>query len=115
MGATKWEVVSKQVVPAGMSTTLTGVVLAIARALGEAAPLILVGAATGFISFGDATWLETFTGPFTALPVLIFNFAQQPGDDWGANAAAASVVTLVMVLVINGVAIYLRNRFEKKW
>ena len=115
VGATKWEVVSGQVIPAGASTILTGIVLALARALGEAAPLILVGAATGFISFGDANWVETFTGPFTALPVLIFNFAQQPGQDWGANAAAASVVILVFVLLVNGVAIFLRNRFEKKW
>lgn len=115
VGATKWEVVSKQVIPAGASTILTGTVLALARALGEAAPLILVGAATGFISFGDANWLETFTGPFTALPVLIFNFARQPGEEWAANAAAASVVILVVVLLVNGCAIYLRNRFEKKW
>ena len=115
VGATKWEVISRQVVPAGASTILTGIVLALARALGEAAPLILVGAATGFISFGDANWFETFTGPFTALPVLIFNFARQPGDDWGASAAAASVVILVLVLMVNGLAIYLRNRFEKKW
>lgn len=115
VGATKWEVVSRQVLPAGLSTILTGTVLALARALGEAAPLILVGAATGFISFGDANVLETFTGPFTALPVLIFNFARQPGQDWAANAAAASVVILVVVLLVNGLAIYLRNRFEKKW
>lgn len=115
VGATKWEVISQQVIPAGMSTILTGTVLALARALGEAAPLILVGAATGFISFGDANVFETFTGPFTALPVLIFNFARQPGDDWAANAAAASVVILVVVLMVNGLAIYLRNRFEKKW
>ena len=74
-----------------------------------------MGAATGFISFGDANVFETFTGPFTALPVLIFNFARQPGEDWAANAAAASVVILVVVLMVNGLAIYLRNRFEKKW
>ena len=115
VGATKWEVISQQVIPAGMSTILTGIVLALARALGEAAPLILVGAATGFISFGDANVFETFTGPFTALPVLIFNFARQPGEEWAANAAAASVVILVVVLLVNGLAIYLRNRFEKKW
>ncbi|MFT5530446.1 MAG: phosphate transport system permease protein [Candidatus Poriferisodalaceae bacterium] len=115
VGATKWEVVVHQVLPAGLSTILTGTVLALARALGEAAPLILVGAATGFISFGDANALESFTGPFTALPVLIFNFARQPGDDWAANAAAASVVILALVLVVNGLAIHLRNRFEKKW
>ena len=115
VGAPKWEVVARQVLPASFSTILTGTVLSLARALGEAAPLILVGAATGFISFGDANFLETFTGPFTALPVLIFNFARQPGEDWAANAAAASVVILVLVLMINGTAIYLRNRFEKKW
>ena len=115
VGATKWEVLSRQVLPAAVSTILTGTVLALARALGEAAPLILVGAATGFISFGNANMLETFTGPYTALPVLIFNFARLPGADWGVNAAAASVVILVLVLAVNGLAIYLRNRFEKQW
>ena len=115
VGATKWEVLSRQVLPAALSTILTGTVLALARALGEAAPLILVGAATGFMSFGDANVLETFTGPYTALPVLIFNFARQPGADWGVNAAAASVVILVLVLAVNGLAIYLRNRFERQW
>ncbi len=115
VGATKWEVLSRQVLPAALSTILTGTVLALARALGEAAPLILVGAATGFLSFGDANVLETFTGPYTALPVLIFNFARLPGADWGVNAAAASVVILVLVLAVNGLAIYLRNRFEKQW
>ena len=115
VGATKWEVLSRQVLPAALSTILTGTVLALARALGEAAPLILVGAATGFMSFGDANVFETFTGPYTALPVLIFNFARQPGADWGVNAAAASVIILVLVLAVNGLAIYLRNRFEKQW
>ena len=115
VGATKWEVLSRQVLPAALSTILTGTVLALARALGEAAPLILVGAATGFMSFGDANMFETFTGPYTALPVLIFNFARQPGADWGVNAAAASVIILVLVLAVNGLAIYLRNRFERQW
>ncbi len=115
VGATKWEVVSRQVLPAALSTIFTGTVLALARALGEAAPLIIVGAATGFMQFGDANAAETFFGPFTALPVLIFNFARQPGADWRAVAAAASVLILVLVLLVNGVAIYLRNRFEKKW
>ena len=115
VGASKWEVVAHQVLPASMSTILTGTVLSLARALGEAAPLILVGAATGFLSFGDANFMETFTGPFTALPVLIFNFARQPGEDWSANAAAASVIILVLILMINGTAIYWRNRLEKKW
>ncbi|WP_419837148.1 phosphate ABC transporter permease PstA [Candidatus Poriferisodalis sp.] len=115
VGATKWEVLSRQVLPAALSTILTGTVLALARALGEAAPLVLVGAATSFLSFGDANMFETFTGPYTALPVQIFNFARLPGADWGVNAAAASVVILVLVLAVNGLAIYLRNRFEKQW
>lgn len=114
VGATRWEAVSRQVLPAALPTILTGTVLALARALGEAPPLILVGAATGFMRFGDANAAETFFGPFTGLPVLVFNFARQPGADWRANAAAASVVILVLVLLINGGAIYLRNRFEKK-
>lgn len=115
VGATKWEVLSRQVLPAALSTILTGTVLALARALGEAAPLILVGAATGFIALGDANMAESFTGPYTALPVQIFSFARQPGAGWGVNAAAASVVILVLVLMVNGGAIYLRNRFEKTW
>ena len=114
VGATKWEALSRQVLPAAVATIFTGTVLALARAMGEAAPLVIVGAATGFMQFGDANTAETFFGPFTALPVLIFNFARQPGDEWRANAAAASVLILMLVLLVNGVAIYLRNRLEKK-
>ncbi len=115
VGATKWEALSRQILPASLSTIMTGSVLSLARALGEAAPLVLVGAATGFMSFGDSGVLETFTGPFTALPVLIFNFARQPEAAWATNAAAASVIILVLVLMVNGTAIYVRNRFERKW
>ncbi len=115
VGATQWEAVTRQVLPAALPAVLTGIVLALSRALGEAAPLILVGAATGFISFGDASLAESFTGPFTAVPVLIFNFARQPGADWSENAAAASVVILAVVLVVNGLALYLRQRFERRW
>lgn len=115
VGATKWEALSRQILPASLSTIMTGSVLSLARALGEAAPLVLVGAATGFMSFGDSNLLETFTGPFTALPVLIFNFARQPEAAWAVNAAAASVIILVLVLMVNGTAIYIRNRFEQKW
>lgn len=115
VGATKWEMIRSHVIPAALPGILTGTVLSLARAIGEAAPLLVVGAVTAFFSTGNAGFVETLKGPFTALPMNIFSFARQPGDEWGANAAAASAVILVVVLLINGTAIYFRNRFEKDW
>jgi phosphate transport system permease protein len=115
VGATKWEMIRHHVLPVAAPGILTGTMLSTARALGEAAPIILVGATTGLLTYGDHGFLERLQGAFTALPVNIFQFARQPGADWRANAAAASLVILAVVLLINGFAIYLRNRFEKKF
>jgi phosphate transport system permease protein len=115
VGATQWETIRHHVLPAAAPGMLTGTVLALARAAGEAAPLLLVGAATGLLRTGDQSFWEQLSGPFTALPVMIFSYSRQTGDDFRALAAAASVVLLVVVLLVNGLAIYLRNRYERKW
>jgi phosphate transport system permease protein len=111
VGATRWEVVRSHVIPYAMPGILTGTVLSIARALGEAAPLIVIGAKTGFFTGGD---FGDLTGGFQALPSQIYQFARLPEATWGASTAAAILVLLVLVLMINSFAILLRNRYEKK-
>ena len=116
VGATRWEVVRSHVLPYAAPGVFTGAILSLARAFGETAPLLLVGAVTGYISTGgDRGLLDTLQGRFTALPTLIFSFSRQIGDDWRANAAAAILVLLVVILAVNAVAIVLRNRYERKW
>jgi phosphate transport system permease protein len=115
VGATRWEVVRGHVLPYAAPGILTGTVLALARALGEAAPLILVGAVTGFLG-SDFTVFDTnqIRERFTAMPMVIFNWAGQPRDEFRTLTAAAIVVLLVVVLLANSAAILLRNRYEKK-
>ena len=117
VGATKWEMIRSQVLPYAAPGILTGTLLSMARAVGEAAPLILVGAVTGRL--GDDPGLldvSALTDRFTALPIVITRWTQQSGRDIGFTAAAAGaiVVLLVFVLLMNSAAIGLRNRFEKK-
>lgn len=115
VGATRWEVVRHHVLPYAAPGILTGTVLALARALGEAAPLILVGATSGYLTKGDELLdLGMLRERFAAMPMLINNWSSQPGQDWQTNTAAAIVVLLVVVLAANTVAILLRNRFESK-
>ena len=115
VGATRWEVVRSHVVPYAAPGIFTGAILSLARAFGETAPLLLVGATTGFLSTGNASFLETLRGPYTALPTLVFAWTRLPGEEWQANAAAAIVVLLVAILMVNAVAIVLRNRYERTW
>jgi phosphate transport system permease protein len=116
VGATRWEVVRSHVLPYAAPGVFTGSILSLARAFGETAPLLLVGAVTGYISTGgDRGVIETLQGRFTALPTQIFAFSRQIGDDWRANAAAAIIVLLVVILAVNAVAIVLRNRYERRW
>ena len=103
------------VLPSAAPGILTGTVLSLARAAGEAAPVLLVGAATGLLRTGNQSLIEQLSGPFTALPVAIFSYARQPGADFRAVTAAASLVLLVLVLFMNAVAIALRNRYDRKW
>jgi phosphate transport system permease protein len=109
LGATKWQVVSKQVLPAAIPGIATGTILALSRAIGETAPLLLVGA-VAFVSFNP-----TLLGSFTALPIQIFQWIARPQDEFKALAAAAIIVLLVMLLGLNAIAIGLRNRYQQRW
>jgi phosphate transport system permease protein len=111
LGATQWQTIRRQVLPAAVPGVITGVILAISRAIGETAPLLLVGAAT-FVTFNP-----TFLGDngYSALPVLIFNYAQRPQDEFRVLAAAGVIVMLVVLLAMNSFAVWLRNRYEQQW
>lgn len=113
LGATQWEVIQSQVLPAAMPGILTGAVLGIARALGEAAPLLVIGA-VGFYTTGNQDFVEQLRGAFSALPMNIATFAREPAETWRGHAAAASVVLLVLVFLINLVAIIVRARISKR-
>jgi len=110
LGATRWQAIWRQILPASVPGIATGVILSVSRAIGETAPLILVGAAT-FVAF-NPTGLDS---PFTALPLQIFSWTSQPGEEFRALAAAAIIVLLVILAVLNGLAIWLRNRYQRKW
>lgn len=111
LGATKWQTVSRQVLPAAIPGMATGTILGLSRAIGETAPLILLGALT-FVTFNP----DGLTSQFTALPVQIFNWISRPQEEFKVLAAAAIVVLLVVLLAMNSVAIWLRNRFyQRRW
>jgi phosphate transport system permease protein len=109
LGATEWETVYRQVLPAAVPGIATGTILATSRALGESAPLLLVGALT-FVTFNPTG----FDSLYTVLPLAIFRFISEARLEFRPLAAASSVVLLVLLLGLNSLAIYLRNRFEKK-
>jgi phosphate transport system permease protein len=109
LGATQWQVVWRQVLPAALPGIATGSILALSRAIGETAPLILIGALT-YVAFDP-----TLLGPFTALPVQIYNWTKLPNAEFKGLAAAAIIVLLGMILLLNAAAIWLRNRYQKKW
>lgn len=110
LGATKWQTIWRQVLPASIPGIATGVILALSRAIGETAPLIVVGAAT-FVAFAPGGINDSFT----ALPIQIFNWISQPQPEFKALAAGAILVLMAILLAMNSVAIYLRNRYESKW
>ena len=115
VGATRWEVIRSHVLPSAAPGILTGTVLSLSRALGETAPLILVGAVTGFLATGQQTFVEQLQGRFTSLPTIIFSWARQPSADFRELTSAAIVVLLLLILTANAAAIFLRNRYERKW
>ena len=109
LGATKWQVVWRQVLPAATPGIATGSILALSRALGETAPLLLVGALT-YVAFDP-----TILGDFTALPVQIFQWVARPQEDFRILAASGIIVLLLILLTLNAFAIWIRNRYQRKW
>ncbi|HET9441913.1 MAG TPA: phosphate ABC transporter permease PstA [Acidimicrobiales bacterium] len=110
LGATKWQTVRRLVLPAAFPGTLTGVILALSRAIGETAPILVVGTAiTIFYTPDDVR------DQFSALPVLIFNWTSRPQAEWTDAAAAAGIVLMAMLFAMNAVAVFLRNRFATRW
>ena len=115
VGATRWEVIRSHVLPYAAPGVLTGTILALSRALGEAAPLLLIGGAPVFFSAGSRGFIETLQGEYTALPAIIFTWSRKSLRAFGDSTAAAIVVLLAVLLLINATAILLRNRYERKW
>lgn len=110
MGATQWQTISRQVLPASVPGIATGTILAVGRAIGETAPLLLVGAAT-FVTFVP----QGFFDNYTVLPVQIFSYFSRAQEEYIVLAAAGIAVMLVVLLVMNSMAIWLRNKFEQRW
>jgi phosphate transport system permease protein len=108
LGATRWQVVRTQVLPMALPGILTGTILALSRAIGESAPLIMVGG-VAFIAFVPNSVFD----PFTALPLQIFDWVRRPQPEFQALAAAAIIVLLAILLTMNAAAILLRNRYQR--
>ena len=116
VGATKWQVIRHHVLPYAAPGILTGSILTLSRAFGETAPLILAGAVLGgFVVRPGQGVVDVLQGPYTALPTIIFNWARQPQEEFRALTAAAIIVLLAIILLLNTLAIVLRNRFERRW
>lgn len=110
LGATKWQTVRDHVLPLAIPGILTGTILALSRAIGEAAPLVTIGALT-FVAFLPKSPLD----PFTVLPIQAYNWVSRPQPEFHRNAAAALIVLLALLLLMNSIAIYLRNRYQRRW
>ncbi|OGX36692.1 MAG: phosphate ABC transporter, permease protein PstA [Omnitrophica WOR_2 bacterium RIFCSPHIGHO2_02_FULL_50_17] len=127
LGATQWQTIRHQVLPAGFGNILTGIILAMSRAIGETAPLITIGALT-YIPFLPANPVafspespyihlsaQGFLDPFTVLPIQIFNWVSRPQKGFLTDAAAGIIVLLTITLLMNGAAIFLRYKNQKRW
>ena len=122
LGATKWQTIAHHVLPYSSAGILTGIILALSRAIGETAPIITIGALT-FIAFLPPAPITThppylsfdwLMSPFTVMPIQMFGWVSRPGEDFVGNAAAAGVLLVGMTLTMNGLAIYLRYRMRKQ-
>ncbi|MBS0183157.1 MAG: phosphate ABC transporter permease PstA [Nitrospira sp.] len=122
LGATKWQTVFHHVLPYSATGILTGIILALSRAIGETAPIVTIGALT-FIAFLPPAPVTTqppfisfewLMSPFTVMPIQMFAWVSRPGEDFAGNAAAAGLVLVCMTLAMNGLAIYVRYRMRKR-
>lgn len=126
LGATKWQTVRNQLLPAALGNIMTGIILAMSRAVGETAPLITIGALTyiAFLPQSPVTFVKGFPfvhfslqglfDPFTALPIQIFNWVSRPQKGFFINAAAGIIILLSLTLIMNTVAVLLRYHYQKK-
>ncbi|MBI1995376.1 MAG: phosphate ABC transporter permease PstA [Deltaproteobacteria bacterium] len=122
LGATKWQTTRDHVLPYSMGGILTGVIIALSRAIGETAPLITIGALTFIAFLPDSPITSEFPfisfqwlmSPFTVMPIQMFNWVSRPQQEFHLNAAATGLVLMVMTLIMNGIAIYFRYRFRKR-
>ena len=125
LGATKWQTVKDHVLPYSTGGTLTGLIVALSRAIGESAPLITIGALSFIAFLPHPAWQPQFPfvsfqwlmDPFTVMPIQMFNWVSRPQEEFHQNAAAAGLVLMGMTLAMNGLAIYIRHRFRRrvKW
>jgi phosphate transport system permease protein len=114
VGATRWEVIRSHVLPYAAPGVLTGAVLSMARALGETAPLIMVGAVTGFLATSGG-FVDQLQQRFTSLPTLVYAYVRKGQQEYQDLAAATILVLIAFIFVVNLAAILLRNRYERKW
>lgn len=122
LGATKWQTVKNHIIPYSMGGILTGIIIGLSRAIGETAPIITVGALT-FIAFLPSSPITSefpfisfkwLLDPFTVMPIQMFNWVSRPQHEFHINAAAAGIVLLIMTLIMNAIAIYIRYKTRKK-
>ena len=109
LGATKWQTIQNVVLPSAFGGIMTGLILAVSRAIGETAPLIVIGALV-YVPFVPETPMDEFT----VLPIQIFNWVSRPQPAFVVNAAAAIIILLTFVFLMNGIAVYIRNRYNRK-
>jgi phosphate transport system permease protein len=109
LGGDKWQTIRRVVLPMSLPGILTGIILSMARAIGETAPLITIGALTYVAFLPDSVW-----SAFTAIPIQVFNWISRPQSDFHANAAAGIIVLLAIMLGLNGIAIWLRIRLARR-
>lgn len=110
LGASKWQTIWHQILPASGGGILTGVILALSRAVGETAPLIVVGA-LAYVPFAPESPMDEFS----VLPIQIFNWISRPQHGFIENAAAAIIILLLITFIMNGIAVYFRNKWQSKW
>ena len=109
LGASKWQTIWMQVLPASMGGILTGVILALSRAVGETAPLIVIGALT-YVAFVPSSPLDEFS----VLPIQVFNWISRPQHGFVVNAASGIIILLLITFIMNGIAVYFRNKWQRK-
>jgi phosphate transport system permease protein len=110
MGATRWQTIVRVVLPAAIPGILTGGILALSRAIGETAPLVVLGLPL-FIAFLPKTVFDTFT----VLPMQIYNWTSRPQEEFHALAAAGIIILLIMLIIMNSIAVLIRNKFQKRY